>query len=341
MYGCNMGCQYCYVGWSRNHVDRVLPDLDITRRILKNLKDEGVEEIVLLGGEPTLHPHFVEICRSVDQLEFLDRGVVSNGSAFSPEMIAAIKENRFWVDITFRGVNAQTFDTTARHPGAFKKAVEAAVELSRAGVSLGVEFDCTPHNYTQLFDLAQYLQEKGVYPKQIQLHRVLPAGDAAPHPEEWLLSPEQWRIVLDQALQIKSSLGTHVVLEDGFPFCLVDQKHWELMIPCACGYSLITIDPIGEARYCSCHGGSLGNILQKPLRQIWQESLKNYRQPSRYPKACMECALLEVCRGGCSASGWGENAGRDIFEDQLRPIKLAEGNPISPARIVGQQVVSR
>lgn len=340
VYGCNMGCQYCYVGWSRNHVDRVLPGIDLTRKILESLKNEGVEEIVLLGGEPTLHPHFVEICHLVDQLEFLDRGVVSNGSAFSPEITRAIKENRFWVDITFRGANAQTFDVTANHPGAFKKALDSAIDLSKAGVSLGIEFDCTPINYTQLFELAQFLLANNVRPKQIQLHRILPAGDAATHPADWLLSIEQWEAVLDQALRIKKTLGIQIVLEDGFPFCLVDQKYWELMTPCACGYSLITINPVGEARYCSCHEDSLGNILKKPLGQIWEETLRAYRQPTRYPLACTQCTLLEVCRGGCSASGWEKKEGRDIFEDKFRPIKSTEGNLTLPARIVGQKVVS-
>ncbi len=340
MYGCNMGCKYCYVGWNSNHLQQLQPDLSTTCRILDELKEAEVEEIILLGGEPLLHPKFPEICSYAAKLGFLHRGVVSNGSHFSDELITVIKSNGFWVDITFRGAAAETFDTLARFSGAFNKAVEAVERLARFGISVGIEFDCTPQNYRELFGLAVQLKDRGVHPKQIQLHRILPAGDAAVNPATWTLSRDQWTQVLSQASEIRSQLGITVVFEDGFPYCLVDQKYWELLLPCACGYSLITIDPIGEARYCSCHGSSLGNILQTPLNEIWQERLSTYRSIDRYPEPCRQCDLLEICRGGCSASGWADHAGREMFEEELRPIKL-QGEPLRTAnRIIAQEVVS-
>jgi radical SAM protein with 4Fe4S-binding SPASM domain len=339
MYGCNLACKYCYVGASRNHNNPVLPDLTVTRRILENLRAEGVCEVVLLGGEPTLHPRFADICGYLAELQFPHRGVVTNGTLVSAEVLKAIVQNDLWVDVTFRGADSAMFDAVASRTGAFGRAVDGIVQLARSNVNVGVEFDCTPQNHSQLFALIERLEHLGVSLKQVQLHRVLPAGDASFSPGDWILSVSQWETVFEQALHARRQFGVRVVLEDGFPFCLVNQKYWELILPCACGYSLITISPVGEARYCSCHDSSLGNILERPLRGIWEEGLRDYREPLRQHEACAECDLVDVCRGGCSASGWGEHAGRDIFESQFRPIKLGSKQSVSPSRIVAQQIV--
>lgn len=341
LYGCNLSCGYCYVGQERNHEKPVVPPFETTRDILNILSDHGVTEVVLLGGEPTLHPQIERICAHVGKLSFAHRGIVTNGTHITSSIAEALAENSFWVDITFRGPDAAVFDCLAGRPGAYASARASAVLLTELGIPLGMEFDCTRQNYMGLYETVADVIRAGAKPRQLQLHRILPAGDAATSMDRFALSSSQFRDVFEQASRIQDDYDIRVVFEDGFPFCLVDSRHWDMIAPCACGYTLLTIDPIGEARYCSCHSASLGNVLTDSLTTIWTDHLTEYRAAqSRFPEACKECDVADVCKGGCSASGGRPSLdGCDIFEDELKPIKLDGRSRPTALRICGQSLV--
>ena len=58
---CNLGCEYCYEkGAELNYGDI---SLDNFEKILKWLRKNKKDKIILLGGEPTLHPDFRDILR--------------------------------------------------------------------------------------------------------------------------------------------------------------------------------------------------------------------------------------------------------------------------------------
>jgi len=339
LYGCNLYCSYCYVGREWNHTRPIIPPLETTVRILNILKKENVEEVVLLGGEPMLHPRFAEICRTIAGLDFRYRGVVTNGTAMTPQKAQLLAETGFWVDISFRGPDAAMFDAVAGREGAFQKAFAAALLLSEQRMPVGIEFDCIPENHDRLYETVRMLVDAGVWIKQLQLHRILPRGDAEQRMEAFFLSLDQWQVVFDQAARIRDKLGIPVVFEDGFPFCLVNPEYWDIITPCACGFTLLTIDPVGDTRYCSGHGEILGNILRDPLTVIWKQRLRNYRAPMRHYLACLECDLLEACRGGCSASGHTKmDEGVDVFHEHFQPVKLDGEIKPETKWILGQSI---
>lgn len=340
LYGCSLSCSYCYVGRSLNHEKPIVPPLETTLKILSTIKNQGVKEIVLLGGEPLMHPNLCAICTRIAELEFAHRGIVTSGIRITKKASELLKMTGFWVDITFRGRDTQTFDAIARQQGARDAAVRAVQALADAGVPIGIEFDCVPDNFDGLYGTIEQLVLSGFKLKQVQLHRILPRGDAEGQMDKFSLSLEQWGKVFDQAGRIRADLGIPVVFEDGFPFCLVDPKFWDMITPCACGFTLLTIGPTGDARYCSCHNEILGNVLSDSMTDIWGGKLEAYRLPDRHPRACLACDLLDVCRGGCSASSGKElNKGVDVFHERFTPIKLGVKPAPQPIWICGQAVL--
>jgi radical SAM protein with 4Fe4S-binding SPASM domain len=341
LYGCNLYCSYCYVGREANHRRPVVPDVTTIGRVLDVLASADVEELVLLGGEPLLHPGIEAICHGIAARGFPVRGVVTNGTVVTDRVARLLKDTGFWVDISFRGPDSATFDGIAGKQGAFEKAFEAARLLSRYEVTIGIEYDCIPENYDKLYDTVVRLIEAEVRIKQLQLHRISPAGDAQARFGDFALTLAQWRVVFEQAARIRDELKVPVVFEDGFPLCLVASDYWDMITPCPCGYTLLTIDPAGEARPCSCRGAVLGNVLEDPLSTIWQQRLAGYRAPARHEAACLECDVFEACRGGCGASGDGPLRGpADLFSEHFRPIKLADEPRPAAKLIVDQGVVS-
>jgi radical SAM protein with 4Fe4S-binding SPASM domain len=337
LYGCNLRCTYCYVGSERNHRNPIVPPLETTLRILRTLREIGVQEIVLLGGEPTLSPFLHEVCRAIADLAFPFRGIVTNGTALTQEKAVLLKETDFWVDVSFRGPSSSVFDSVAAKGGSFYKALNSCLVLSELGVRLGIEYDCIPQNYDTLYETVEMLVEAGAKIRQLQLHRIMPEGDARINFSDFLLQPHEWDKVFEQAARIQTALGIQVVFEDGFPLCLVDPKYWQFIVPCGCGFSLLTVGPTGDVRSCPCQQEVLGNILEGSLQSIWQISLQKYRSPDRHAAACLSCDLLEICRGGCSASGRGVTAdANDIYVDFFRSVRLDKNDRPTAKRILGQ-----
>src|SRR4030065_523691 len=72
---CNLSCTFCF-----NRGIRVKKDIPIDdcARVIAFLADKGVKEIDILGGEPTLHPHFVQVVKLIYQKN-LKAFISSNG----------------------------------------------------------------------------------------------------------------------------------------------------------------------------------------------------------------------------------------------------------------------
>lgn len=65
---CSFGCAYCYTS---STVKGEHADADfIIKELLPVLKTSGVMEVVLGGGEPTLHPRFLDILKALHEMKF-------------------------------------------------------------------------------------------------------------------------------------------------------------------------------------------------------------------------------------------------------------------------------
>jgi MoaA/NifB/PqqE/SkfB family radical SAM enzyme len=83
---CNFKCPYCYAraeegNWFKKS------SLDDIEKVIKNLeKINKPLEIILLGGEPTLHPKYFDIIEKVSKIKNdLEFGIISNGMFKNPE----------------------------------------------------------------------------------------------------------------------------------------------------------------------------------------------------------------------------------------------------------------
>jgi len=338
LYGCNYFCRYCYVGEEFNHRTPNVPPLDAVVRMLGVLKDEGVQEVVLVGGEPFLYRGFEEVCDAMGRLDFESRGVLSNGFALSDSHRDALVRNGFWADVTLRGDDTGAFDRITRVNGSFEKARDTLTKLCTAGIRTGIEYDCLLPSYQQLYRAVSLVVAGGVKIAQVQLHRIQPSGDATSRMAEFDLTVDQWRDVFRQALRIQSELGIRVAFEDGFPFCLVDRACWPMIAACGCGFTSITVSPSGDLRYCACSSGVNGNLLTSPREELWRRGMGEYRAARKFPEACRKCDLIKACRGGCSASSRSADRLEDRFSHLFTPQRIAKHDQAVPRIVYSQSL---
>ncbi|MFH1174995.1 MAG: radical SAM protein [archaeon] len=158
---CNMACEHCYIGrkifWRKTHYGVKSISFDQFKQLLPQLIEAHVTRVNLGGGEPPLHPHFIDIVHML-----YDAGIkvalVTNGS----KMKILRGHLRLFNDI---GVSIDYPDDrhsdNRRRAGAFAEAVAALEELVSSGEVKTEMVTCIMHqNYRdlpQLYVLAKSL----------------------------------------------------------------------------------------------------------------------------------------------------------------------------------------
>ena len=78
---CQFKCPYCYSRYENLSKWNKIMDLDLIHKIVEGIKySKGNFSISLLGGEPTLHPHFYEIISSFTKIKNIKEVIIyTNG----------------------------------------------------------------------------------------------------------------------------------------------------------------------------------------------------------------------------------------------------------------------
>ena len=338
IYGCNLRCKYCYIGNEHNHLKPIIQQFDSIKKIIDQLKKFGIKEIVLLGGEPTLHPDIERIAQYVKSKGFDAQGIVTNGTKLNDQIIKILKSNEFWIDVSIRAGDDNTFYELTGIEDSYEKMLDGIKLLIRHEIPVGLEFDVTAINYLHLYSSIDKLRRMNLRIKQVQVHRLVPSLDLNESPD---LKPklEHYLEIFPQLENIRNQFGIPAFFEDGFPFCLVDQKYWDFIAPCGCGFTIVTVDPYGNMRHCSCSNKILGNIFVDDINQIWEKVVHNYQPASSHHSICKKCDFLEVCRGGCRSTGQFSNEKFDEFSMEFTPIRIEDTSKKPESKIIfGQKI---
>ncbi|MDX9722191.1 MAG: radical SAM protein, partial [Myxococcota bacterium] len=206
---CNFRCRHC-----GSHAGQPRPEELSTEewlRICDELVELHCERVTLSGGEPTMHPDWALIGKSL-----ADRGVcvnvVSNGSLWTDEvtrqaMAAGLNNVGFSLD----GL-AATHDEWRAFPGSFERIMAALASCRRHHFRSSVVTVLNRRNIAELRELRALLAERGVRWWQCQLGT--PSGELRQHPE-WLLNAEDLLEVVPLLAELRAMPGRpHLVLTD-------------------------------------------------------------------------------------------------------------------------------
>lgn len=143
--GCNLACRHCWISptyakgdfatYSKGQLSlNQYLDVDLLKRAIAEAKPLGLNSAKLTGGEPTLHPNFVEI---VDLLsaEGLQMNMETNGTLMDATLARHLKEKTtvWFISVSLDGVSADTHDSFRNVPGAFDAALRGIKNLVAAG----------------------------------------------------------------------------------------------------------------------------------------------------------------------------------------------------------------
>ena len=154
---CDLACLHCCTDSAPG---KAMPG-ELTReqslKLSKEIAAAGVPYVMVVGGEPTIVPHFLEVCQTLSDGGCLLK-IETNGQKFDVEPLKSLAIRS--IQISLDGATQETYGRQRVH-GDFAKAVDACRRVVAAGLPLEVTFAPTKINLSDaeaVIDLAASLK---------------------------------------------------------------------------------------------------------------------------------------------------------------------------------------
>lgn len=130
---CDLHCTYCYAPKHKAslHTGQVLG-------WLKELDTEGCLGVGFGGGEPTLHPDFVDICKRVAGETQLAVTFTTHGHRLTPQLVERLKGSIHFARISVDGVGRTYKEQRGKQFSSLLRGIESIATLSPFGLNVVV-----------------------------------------------------------------------------------------------------------------------------------------------------------------------------------------------------------
>jgi MoaA/NifB/PqqE/SkfB family radical SAM enzyme len=283
---CNYRCRGCNV-WKEQD-QRELSAEEI-KRGLDILKDLGVVEIVLSGGDPLLRKDASEIIEHASNL-FVTT-VYDNGS-MAAKKIEALRNVDF-VAISIDSLDEAKNDYIKAVPGAWKKSMDGVETLHSEGINVSVTPTISQLNLYEIVDITNYFTQKGI-PVWYCLYSFDQTGDVnqlfriGKANDEFIIKDKQAMVRLcDSLIEMKKKnrriLMTTQLLKTLRTLFLEGKRTWS----CRALQNFLVIDHLGRIAGCHSHNFT-ASVFDLP--EIWNSEKFNLLRQT-YNK-CTQCSYL-------------------------------------------------
>ena len=267
-YRCNLDCFFCY-----NDIGlRGKPMMgEHWIALLEELRDLGVLNVALSGGEPLAHPDFFKIGAKARELGFVTR-IKSNGHAVHGELARRIREeiDPFLIEVSLHGAVASTHDQQTRVAGSFDRLLKNIREMRALGLRVKANSTLTAWNECEVEGMFAITDDLGIALRFDMQVTPRDNGDREP----MSISPSNEGI--RRLLQVESDRFRRFSGgEDPHPAArpVIDD---EIPAPsgkyCGAGSAGVAVDPYGNVYPCVQWRRPSGNLHEQSMREIWMSS---------------------------------------------------------------------
>ncbi len=285
---CNFRCSYCYVA-DKSECTNELSRTEIKDTILQ-AKALGARKIIILGGEPSIYPHLVEMVRFLGR-EGLEVEMFTNGTGIDAEIAAILARERVRVVLKMNSREEELQDRLAGKKGAFQIISKALTTLQEAGypseeLFLAISTVICRQNIGELPAMWKWLRQENIEP---YFEVITPQANALEN--SWLTvdSGELKALFMQLSAIDQQEFGRH--WEPQPP--LVGNKCMRHQVSCV-------VTATGDVMPCVGVTIPLDNVRNSPLADILKNSevvnnLKNYREMIK--GECRSCEKADECYG--------------------------------------------
>lgn len=322
-YRCNEQCLHCYCvvehGKEREARQREL-SLDEVTRVLDDVADLGGFYLTLSGGEVLVRPDFFEIAEHVRRRGFVFR-IFTNGIGLTEDKVRRIAAlEPLTVELSLFSSDPDVHDSITRVPGSFHRLIENVHRLKAHGLRVYLKSVVMKPNIAGVAKLRTLGKDLGVFSHNF-------ACEVTPRIDGDVLGPRRYQLDEGELFDYLGdpSLPRMEPLGVGTPAEIARARQ-----TCGPATNGCAIDPYGNVYPCVAFRVPLGNVRERPLRDLWQApppaiqdllSVKTYSDLTE----CSSCELVGFCRR-CHGDNLLERGGRDwkSCHEQARSVARAE-----------------
>jgi len=302
---CNERCKFCYVGQALQQkmtcMEKELVDITLSK-----LRDMGVFEISVLGGEPFLYKHLDYLVTRAVEMDF---GVTisTNGTVHKFDLYKKFTDMKVKLSISFHSHIPEVANDISNYQMSFNKKVEAIRYLCKNNTPPHITIVATSQTKDSLLDTVKFLCEEGV--TGITISHTMDAGYAKNTPS---IGIDFWEYanLVEKAIELAKTYGAKLTCNTNFPFLMKNGYAFNeitemsnMFYGTVDGRSALYVDYLGNIYPSTYDFGApelrLGNIKTENMSDIWDNSnILTMIRTSKKPKQCNNCKYYEYCRGG-------------------------------------------
>lgn len=287
---CNLTCDFCYMSAkpikAGEHFS--MQDFDI---LLEKMIKSRVLQIALGGGEPTLHPQFIEILRKLRVKGNIIPNYTTNGSNLTAEILKATKQ--------YCGAAAVSYSEERT-----EETIEATKKLISQGIQTNLHVVLLKSRIPKLADITEQYAKLGIANVVLLLFKPMGRGTNLTH--EILDSNDRKALSIEllKILSLRKKYGVRLSIDACSSFIVKDFPFLPQSIEGCTGaiYSAY-IDWKLNMKPCSFMQESKGiNIKEASILEAWSsDSFEQFRGSLLTPRydGCKNCDHISSCWGGC------------------------------------------
>lgn len=304
---CNNQCSWCY---SQNAALSELLFHD-AEKVVDTLAAAGINKIVLIGGEPTIYPHFEELLKYIFDRR-ISIGVVSNGIKFKDKNFVSRAANLGLtnVNISLKGVTETEYWINTGNKNGFKDMLLGYNNLIQEGISVILSYVIIDENTDRIDQLLKLAQKEKI--SKILFQFVKPVVSINNSSE--IMNFLQMGNVTNYIYDVFEKTNISYIIEVSFPFCYINEDYLQALIDgnhimAGCHMhagSGIVFDTNLNVLPCNHFVGfpfkNSKVMSEKDIYDLWNsKNVLDFRdRVSCYPsEKCKRCILWDKCGGGC------------------------------------------
>lgn len=295
---CNLRCQHCYLECSASYQNANILPYALVSKVLEQYAELKGLQVTFTGGEPLLHPQFVDILHRARQLD-LSVSVFSNLTTLNDVLLKQIQQAKIsCIQTSIYSLIPQVHNSITGYSNSFMRTMGSIKKLIDSNVTVRISCPVMKNNLSSCLDVYQWGTERGI---EVKIEpSIMAKSNFLKNNLEQRLSQVELGQLFEQMMcrGIPSSFG----------------RQTEVLIETApiCGAGRHSLYLSSDQNYYPCAGFNyeIGNAQNNTLKEVWSSvSLNKIRKLTLqdYP-TCMRCKSKAFCHI-CPALFYNESGG--------------------------------
>lgn len=210
---CNNKCIFCLDGDIKNKFHKSLPQ--IKQEFDLGLK-EGCTRLILSGGDPTIHPNFIDIIKLGKKKGYKKIQVITNGRMFYYKSFLnnAIKSGLNEITFSIHGHTKELHDSLTSIKGGFEQTIQGIKNALKSNLIVNVDIVLNKKNVKYFPEIIHFLLELGI--REFDILQIMPFGNAINNKEILFYNIENNLKYINKGFEIAKQSGA-VLWTNRFP----------------------------------------------------------------------------------------------------------------------------